>query len=143
VREGALALLALPIALLGRLTHWLPLRLARALAMRPLATDPSRDQPAMRTIVFGLAFMLLWYLVQGLFVARWFGVPAAGLWLVVIFLAARIDFLFRDRLRRAYDRARTYLAMRNDPGLRAMVLEEIDALLADAVALETRLVGAA
>jgi hypothetical protein len=86
--------------------------------------------------------MLLWYLVQGLLVARWFGVPAAVLWLVVIFLSARIDFLFRDRLRRAYDRARTYLAMRNDPGLRAVVVEEIDALLADAIALESRLVGA-
>lgn len=142
VREAALAALALPIALLGRLTHWLPLRLARALAMRPLAADPSRDQPAMRTMVFGLAFMLLWYLLQGVLVARWFGVPAAMLWLIVIFLAARVDFLFRDRLRRVYDRARTYLAMRDDPELRVRVLEEIDALLAEAVVLESRLVGA-
>jgi glycerol-3-phosphate O-acyltransferase/dihydroxyacetone phosphate acyltransferase len=142
LREGVVATLALPAALLGRVTHWPPLRLARSLAMRPLAADPSRDQPAMRTIVFGLALMLLWYLVQWLLVARWFGVLAATLWLVVIFLAARIDFLLRDRLRRAYDRARTYLAMRRNPELRAVVLEEIDALLADALALETKLVGA-
>jgi 1-acyl-sn-glycerol-3-phosphate acyltransferase len=140
VREGLIAALALPVALLGRLTHWLPLRLARAIAMRPLAADPSRDQPAMRTITLGLGLLPLWYLVQGLLVAHWFGALAAILWLAVIFLAARIDFLFRERLRRARDRARTYLAMRRDPALRTDALEEIDALLADALALERELV---
>jgi glycerol-3-phosphate O-acyltransferase/dihydroxyacetone phosphate acyltransferase len=141
VREGLLVLLALPATLIGRLTHWLPLHLARAMAMRPLAADPSRDQPAMRTIVLGLAFLLLWYVLQGVVVAHWFGVPVALLWLVVAFLAARIDFAFRARMRRAYARARTYLALRRDPRLRAGVLTEIDALLADAVALETQLAG--
>jgi 1-acyl-sn-glycerol-3-phosphate acyltransferase len=143
VREGVLVTLALPVALLGRVTHWFPLRLARAIAMRPLAADPSRDQPAMRTIVLGLGLTVLWYLVQGLLVAHWFGLVAAALWLLVIFLAAQIDFALRDRLQRAHDRARTYLAIRRNPELRAAALEEIDALLADALALEAELIGAA
>ncbi|HET9012646.1 MAG TPA: 1-acyl-sn-glycerol-3-phosphate acyltransferase, partial [Gemmatimonadaceae bacterium] len=37
LREGLIAIVALPLALLGRLVHWLPLRLARVLAMRPFA----------------------------------------------------------------------------------------------------------
>lgn len=139
LREGSLALLALPIALFGRIVHWLPLHLARALAMRSLATDPSRDQPAMRTIVLGLAAILVWYLLQGVLVARWLGVLPAVLWLAAIFLAASIDFEFSDRLARATRRARTFLALRRDPAFRERVLAEIDSLLQDARSLEQSL----
>ena len=141
VRESLLAALALPIAMLGHVVHWLPLRLARTLAMRPLATDPSRDQPAMRTIVLGLATVLVWYAAQFALVTLWFGALVALPWLVVIFLAARIDFLFDDRLQRARQRARTYLALRRDPSLQARVQKEIDALLALAVLLEHALLA--
>jgi 1-acyl-sn-glycerol-3-phosphate acyltransferase len=143
VREGSIAALGLPIALLGRLTHWAPLRLARWLALRPLAQDPSRDQPAMRTIVFGAALVPLWYLAVGIVVGHWLGVTAALLWLAAIFLAAGVDFALRDRMRRAGQRARTYLALRADPTLRVEAVEEIRALLADALALERTLVDAA
>jgi glycerol-3-phosphate O-acyltransferase / dihydroxyacetone phosphate acyltransferase len=139
LREGLLAVVAFPIALLGRVTHWLPLRVARALALRPLAHDPSRDQPAMRTLVLGLALVLLWYAVQSIFVAHWLGIPAAILWLGAVFLAAHVDFLLRDRLHRAWQRARTYLALRADPSLRESALREIHALVTDALALEKRL----
>jgi hypothetical protein len=156
-REGALAAVALPIALLGRVTHWLPLRLARALALRPLALrplalgslasdpsrdQPSRDQPAMRTIVLGLTLVLLWYGLQGGLVAHWFGGAAALLWTTAIFLAARVDFLLRDRLHRGWRRARTYLAIRADPALREGALVAIQALLAEALALEQALTAA-
>jgi glycerol-3-phosphate O-acyltransferase/dihydroxyacetone phosphate acyltransferase len=141
VREVSLALLAIPVALLGRVMHWLPLRLARALAMRPLATDPSRDQPAMRTIVFGLGMVLLWYAAQFALVARFVGGTAAVLWLVAIALAARIDFQLQDRISRARARARTYLALRRHPALRSEALREIAALLAAAVALESALLS--
>jgi glycerol-3-phosphate O-acyltransferase/dihydroxyacetone phosphate acyltransferase len=141
LREGLLAAVAFPIALLGRVTHWVPLRLARALALRPLAHDPSRDQPATRTLVLGLALVPLWYAVQGVFVARWLGIPAAILWLVAVFLAARVDFLLRDRLHRAWRRARTYVALRADPSLRGAVLEETHALVADALVLEETLIA--
>jgi 1-acyl-sn-glycerol-3-phosphate acyltransferase len=141
VREGALALLALPVAWLGRITHWPPLRLARWLAMRPLTGDPSRDLPAMRTIVLGLGLVLLWYLVQGIAFTHWFGLPVALGWLVLIFLAARVDFVFRDRLRRARERARTYRVLRADPELRARALAEVAELLEEARRLEGALVG--
>lgn len=139
VREGTVALLTLPVALLGHAMHWLPLRLARAAAMRPLAADPSRDQPAMRTIVLGLVAVLAWYALHFAVVARWLGPLPALAWLVVIALAARVHFLFDDRLQRARERARTWLAFRRDPALRAQVLSEIDDLLAEAVALEAAL----
>ncbi|MFL5605635.1 MAG: lysophospholipid acyltransferase family protein [Gemmatimonadaceae bacterium] len=140
VREGALAAVAFPVALLGRITHWVPLRLARLLALRTTAKDPSRDQPAMRTIVLGLAFVLFWYALQGVLLTRWFGVVPALAWLVVIFLAARVDFVLRDRLRRGWKRARSYLALRADPAFRATALEEIDLVVAEALAVEQLLV---
>jgi glycerol-3-phosphate O-acyltransferase/dihydroxyacetone phosphate acyltransferase len=143
VREGALAAIAVPVALLGRVTHWVPLRLARMLALRTTAKDPSRDQPAMRTIVLGLAFVLLWYALQGVLLTRWFGVVAALLWLIVIFLAARVDFVLRDRLRRGWKRARSYLALRADPAFREAALEEIGLVVAEALAVEGLLVSSA
>lgn len=143
VREVALAALVAPIAMLGHVVHWLPLRLARTLAMRPLATDPSRDQPAMRTIVLGLATVLVWYALQFAVAAHWFGALVALAWLVVIFLAARIDFLFGDRRERARQRARTYLALRRDPSLQPSVRAEIDALLGQALTLEGALLRGA
>jgi glycerol-3-phosphate O-acyltransferase / dihydroxyacetone phosphate acyltransferase len=141
LREALIVAVALPFALLGRLVHWLPLRTARALAMRSLSRDPSRDQPAMRTIVLGLAFVVLWYLLLAALVTHWFGAPAAVVWVAVLFLSARIDFALRDRVRRAARRARTYLALRKDPALRARSLADIDALVAEARALETALVA--
>jgi hypothetical protein len=139
VREGLIFATTLPVALLGRVMHWIPLRLARTVAMRPLARDPSRDQPAMRTIVLGLAFVLVWYAAQVALVARWLGGLAAVLWLVVLALAGHLDFVIGDRRRRAWRRARTYLALRADPALHRAALAEIDALVADGLALEAAL----
>jgi glycerol-3-phosphate O-acyltransferase/dihydroxyacetone phosphate acyltransferase len=141
VREGMVFACALPLALLGRVMHWLPLRLARALAMRPLARDPSRDQPAMRTIVLGLAGVLIWYALQAMLVTHWFGGLIAALWIIVLALAGHLDFLIRDRRQRAWRRARTYLALRADPALRRDALVEMDALVAEGLALEKALVG--
>lgn len=141
VREGLVMVGALPFALLGRLMHWIPLRAARALAMRPLARDPSRDQPAMRTIVLGLTFVLLWYALQAVVVSHWFGWLAAVAWLFVLFVSARIDFHLRERVGRAWRRARTYLALRVDPTLRAQALAEIDAVVREALALEAALIA--
>lgn len=140
LREGVVIAVVFPIALLGRVLHWLPLRLARALAMRPLVADRSRDQPAMRTIVLGLVFVLAWYAIQALLVSHWFGSVVATLWLIALVLAGRIDFLLRDRLERAWNRARTYLALRADPALRDEALAEVRAIVTDGLALEASLV---
>jgi hypothetical protein len=141
LREGLVLAATLPIAIVGRVMHWLPLRLARTLALRPLTNDPSRDQPAMRTIVLGLAFVLLWYILQGALAAHWFGAVDAFAWLIVLAMAGRIDFLLRDRLHRAWRRARTYLALRANPGLHEQALAEIRALVAEGLALETALIA--
>lgn len=141
VREGAIALIALPVAALGRAVHWPPVTIARHLAMRPLQPGFSRDQPAMRTIVFGLILLLVWYIAQMALVAVWFGPAAAILWLLAVFAAARVDLLFGQRLKQAVRRARTYLALRSDPMLHARLLSEFDALVADAAALEGALLA--
>jgi hypothetical protein len=140
LRESLVVICTLPFALLGRVMHWLPLHVARTLAMRPLARDPSRDQPAMRTIVLGLACVLLWYALQAAVVGHWFGWLAALAWLVVLLVSARVDFQLRERVGRAWRRARTYLALRADPALRDRALAEIDEVVREALALEAALV---
>ena len=76
-REGPLALLAGIAVVLGWATHWIPLRAARALALRSLNRNSSRDQPAMRTILFGLSAIVLWYIAQFVVLTRIRG-PARG-----------------------------------------------------------------
>ncbi|MEO6527117.1 MAG: lysophospholipid acyltransferase family protein [Gemmatimonadaceae bacterium] len=141
LREGPVALFALLVATLGRLAHWLPLQLARARAMRPLGKYASRDQPAMRTILFGIAFVVAWYVAIAVVLIQWRGPLAAFLALALIFSAAHADRLLRGRLRRAVKRARTYFVLRADPALQHRLLTEIDALLTAAVALEQSLTG--
>jgi 1-acyl-sn-glycerol-3-phosphate acyltransferase len=140
LREAVLAIFTLPLAAIGRATHWLPIRVARELALRSVASDPSRDQPAMRTIVFGMAALLLWYGIWAVLLTRWLGGAAALAGLVAMFAAAQVDLAVEDRLTRVWKRARTYRALRRDPELRASALEEIDALLEQAIALEKALV---
>ena len=60
VRETLLAAVLTPIALWGRVTHFIPLRLARFLAERNVK---NRDEPAMNTIIFGLLLVLMSYAV--------------------------------------------------------------------------------
>ena len=139
VREGALSLLALPIALLGRVAHWLPIRIARILALRSPGSQFSRDQPAMRTIVLGLAALLLWYAVLAVLISRQLGGIATVLGLFVLFAAAQVDLLLEDRLTRVWRRARTYLVLRGDQNLRSRLSLQINALLAEAGALEQAL----
>lgn len=136
LREGPMAILALLVATLGRAAHWLPLRLARIAAKRSIGSDPSRDQPAMRTILFGLVFVVAWYGVLATLLTLWRGTGFAALGLALIFSAAHADRLLHGRLRRATLRARTYLAFRADPTLQGRVLAQIDALLVETLALE-------
>jgi hypothetical protein len=130
-----------PFALVGWLAHWLPVRLARSLALRSLANDPSRDQPAMRTMVLGAALVIVWYSLQALVVASSFGAIAAVLWLILVFAAGQISLMLGERLSRAAARARTYLVLRRHPGLRETIDAEREAVLAEAIALERELVS--
>lgn len=142
LRECLLLALALPAALVDRVAHDIPLRLARTLARRSLAADPSRDQPAMRTILLAAALLVAWYLVLGGLLARWLGVGVALLVLAIMLLSASAEFALRDRLSRARQRARTYLALRADPTLRSSTLAAADHLLGEARTLERTLLAA-
>jgi 1-acyl-sn-glycerol-3-phosphate acyltransferase len=139
LRESLLLALALPVALVDRMAHDLPVRLARSLAERSLADDPSRDQPAMRTIVLATGLLLAWYLLLGIVLAHWFGLGIALLVLATLTLSASAELALRDRVQRAWRRARTYLALRADPALQVAALAEADRLLEEAQALERAL----
>jgi glycerol-3-phosphate O-acyltransferase/dihydroxyacetone phosphate acyltransferase len=121
LREGALLVVAGPVALWGRLNHWLPFRLARALGKRDMT---SRDQPAMRTILAGLVFVLLFYGAATVLVARLAGAATAIAYLVSLPIAADVDLRFAERTRRARQRMRAYLRFRRDPELRERLCAE-------------------
>jgi hypothetical protein len=107
--------------------------------MRSLIHDPSRDQPAMRTILFGLLAVVLWYVAQVVVLAHFAGPLVAIGWLGVTFAAAHALRLRGGRLRRALRRARSFLALRADSSLQPRLVAAVDALLEDARALERAL----
>lgn len=139
-RELAMMAAAGPLAMWGRVTHFVPFRLARRLATRDVT---ARDQPAMRTIVWGLAITLASYAAQGALVWWLAGGTLAALHVVVLPIAADVDLRYADRLRQAARRMRGYLTLRRDSGLaralgaeRAALAAEIRALDAQFTALE-------
>jgi hypothetical protein len=122
-----------PVGLWGRLTHFAPIQLARALALRNVT---SRDEPAMNTLVAGLVLVLGTYAVQTA-VVWWF----TGLWWALAFLltlvpSASSDLRYGDRMRRARARMRAYFTFRRDPDLQRALLAEADALRREAGELE-------
>lgn len=141
-REGPLAIVAGIAVVLGWATHWIPLRAARALALHTLARNSSRDQPAMRTILFGLSAVILWYAVQFIVLARIINPFVAIGWLVLIFSAAHALRLRGGRLGRALGRARTFLAFRIDSSLQPRLMAAVDDALDEALALERALTNA-
>lgn len=119
VRELLTLGLVGPVALWGRLTHWIPFRIARHVALRDAT---ARDQPAMRTIVAGLVLVLVSYAIQVSLVA-WVAGPLAALaYLVILPVTADVDLRYTDRLRTARRRMRTYVRLRGDPALAASLV---------------------
>jgi glycerol-3-phosphate O-acyltransferase/dihydroxyacetone phosphate acyltransferase len=139
LREAPILLLAVLSFAFGWVTHWIPLRVARTLALRSLREDSSRDQPAMRTIIYGLAAIVAWYVIQLIVLSQFIGLPTALGWLALIFTAAHVLRLRGGRLRRALRRARTFLVLRSDRALQRRLVTEIDALVAQALSLEQAL----
>jgi glycerol-3-phosphate O-acyltransferase/dihydroxyacetone phosphate acyltransferase len=121
LRELGILAGAGPIALWGRVNHWIPFRLARALGERDMT---SRDQPAMRTIVAGLVLVLLFYVLAIVVVARAAGVLAAVAYLVSLPIAADADLRFTERMRHARQRMRAYVRFRRRPELREQLCAE-------------------
>lgn len=134
-RELALLAVAGPVAAWGRLTHLVPFRLARRLALRDVT---ARDQPAMRTIVWGLAMTLANYVLQGALVWWLAGGALALLHVAVLPFAADVDLRYSDRLLRASRRMRAYLTLRRSPGLAQALGEERAALATEIRELDAR-----
>ena len=139
VREGLMIAIAGPAAAWGEVNHWIPFHAARAIAMHRVE---SASDPAMRTIVAGTSLVIAFYAAQGALVAWLAGWIPALLYVVSLPLAADVNFLLRDRLRRAIRRARTYLLFRRRPRLRVSLQEELAALRAEALGLERDLADA-
>ena len=135
VRELALLAAVGPLALWGRLTHWVPFHLARTLALRDVTAN---DQPAMRTIVLGLLFVLLSYVVQAGIVLALVGWLPALAYLLVLPIAADVDLRYSDRLRAAWGRMRAYLRLRNDRALGAELTERRRRLAGEIRELDAR-----
>ena len=140
VREIGLAVLAGPFAVWGRFNHWLPLRIARLVARK---TSRLPDEPAMNTIVAGVALVLVFYVAQIALVARWTDWRVTTIYAVTLPLSATWDFRYADRLRRALSRVRVYLRFRREPELHHRLLDELGWLRREAVALDTLIQPAA
>lgn len=132
VRELLIALVAGPLAVWGRVNHWLPLRLARSMAVR---TSRTPDEPAMRTIVAGLVLVLAFYAIQTTAVVLLVGWVTGALYAVSLPISASWDFRYADRVRRAVARIRTYLRLRRDPVLREDFARDVARLRSEALAL--------
>ena len=111
IRELLIGAVAGPLALWGRANHWLPVRIARWLALRRSRTP---DEPAMNTIVAGLVLVLTFYSAQTIFVGWMFGWITALAYAISLPISATWDFRYADRLRRAVARVRTYVRFRRD-----------------------------
>jgi len=136
VRELAIVAVAGPLAMWGRVNHWLPLRIARMLALK---TSRAPDEPAMNTIVAGLVLVLAFYAAQVSLVGWLLNWIAAIVYAVSLPLSATWDFRYADRFRRGVIRARTYLRFRRDPHVHQQLLDDLSWLRAEAHELDSLL----
>jgi hypothetical protein len=136
VREGLRMIVAAPLALWGRVNHWLPLHLARLVARR---TSRGPEDPAMHTIVAGLALVLLFYALQGALVWTLAGPWWAAAYIASLPVSASWDFRLRDHAARARARVRAYLRLRRDAALCARLRAEVEWLRREAGEIEGKI----
>jgi 1-acyl-sn-glycerol-3-phosphate acyltransferase len=139
VRELIIAAVAGPLALWGRVNHWIPLRLARSLGRR---TSRTPDEPAMNTIVAGLLLVVFFYTGQTVAVGWLFRWWVAIAYAISLPLSATWDIRYADRRRRAVARIRTYFLFRGDAALHQHLLTELSWLRKQAVDLDAALTPA-
>lgn len=133
LREVAIAATAGPLALWGRLTHWLPLRIARTIARRG---STSGADPAMYTVVSGLALVFAFYVLIGVLLWRWLGIWWALPLIATLPVSASWDFELRDRAARARQRIRAFRLFRRNPGLQRELRASLQSARREAAALE-------
>ena len=132
LREGGIAVATAPLAWWGRFNHWLPFRVAGAMGRRP-GLDP--EEPAMHTIAWGAALVLLAYSIQAGIVAWLFGGWWAALYLVSLPPSASWDLRYRDRLSRAVSRMQAYRRFRRNRALQQHLASELHYLRTEAATI--------
>ena len=134
VRELLIGALGGPFALWGRINHWVPLRMARAIALR---LSRNADEPAMNTVVAGVVLVLAFYAAQTAVVAWQLGWLFAAAYAASLPVSATWDFRYADRLRRGVARVRTYFRLRRDRTLHQGLRNDLDWLRHEATILDT------
>jgi 1-acyl-sn-glycerol-3-phosphate acyltransferase len=132
-REAAIVATAGPVALWGRVTHWIPLRIARAIARRGSTSDAD---PAMYTVVAGVVLVLLFYALTGALVWHFAGPWWTLAYIVSLPVSAGWDFRFSDRAARARRRMHAFWRFRREPSLQQELRRQLAAARDDAAALE-------
>ena len=135
-RECSLLVISVPLALWGRMNHWLPFRLARIVA---LESSGDASDPAMRTVIAGAVFVLIAYAAQTAFVAALCGPLPAIAYLASLPIAADVDFWLSDRMSRAVRRARSIVALRRNPSLHQRLLNDVAELRSEVLTLDRQL----
>ena len=136
VRELLIGVFGGPFALWGRVNHWIPVRTARAIALR---TSRAADEPAMNTIVAGVVLVLAFYTAQ-ITLASWaFGWVIALAYAGSLPVSATWDFRYTDRVRRGMARVRTYFRLRRDHALHERLRDDLGWLRREVVCLDALL----
>lgn len=135
VRELLLAAIGVPLALWGRINHFLPFTLVTRLGLRTASATSNR---AMNTIVIGLVLVPVFYAAQSALV-WWLAGPwwALGYALSLI-PSASWDIRYTERLRQMKRRALAWRHFRDDPALQVKLRDELFSLrdAAAAIALD-------
>ncbi|HEX2780496.1 MAG TPA: lysophospholipid acyltransferase family protein [Gemmatimonadaceae bacterium] len=136
LREGAIALAGVPLALIGRVLHWPAITVAGAVAR---TRSRSGSDPAMQTIVTGAPLVLLTWLAIAALAWRVGGALASIATLALLPALALCDVALRDRAHRAAARARAWLTFRGDPGFQRRLVAGLSSARNEAVQLEEEL----
>jgi glycerol-3-phosphate O-acyltransferase / dihydroxyacetone phosphate acyltransferase len=135
-RELLIALATGPLALWGRINHWLPLWIARRIGR---ARSRYADEPAMNTMVSGIVLVILFYCLGVATVTSLYGWGFGALYLVSLPLSATVDFWLSERLRHGQHRAALYLRFRRSPALQREATASAAWLRAESMRLHDRL----
>jgi glycerol-3-phosphate O-acyltransferase / dihydroxyacetone phosphate acyltransferase len=132
VRELLLAAVGVPLALWGRINHFLPFTLVTRMGRRTASALSNR---AMNTIVIGLVLVPLFYIAQTAIVWWLAGPGWAALYAVSLIPSASWDIRYTERLRQLRRRALAWRHFRDDPGLQLKLRDELFSLRDEAAAI--------
>ena len=136
IRELLLAAVGIPLAVWGRLNHFVPFTLATWLGVR---TSIARSQLAMHTIMLGAVLIPIFYVIQTAVAWRVAGPWWAALYAASLVPSASWDLRYTERLRQLRRRALAWRHFREDPGLQEKLRGELFSLRDEAASIASSL----